>query len=356
MSLSELMVGRKNNLDLIRFIAAVMVLISHSFPLTQGNNDNELLFFLTKGQATLGNVAVFIFFITSGYLIAQSYERTGNLFRFIEARFLRIIPGLIFAVMVTAFIIGPIVTSKGISTYFSDTLTFKYLLTPSILSMDHPLPGVFDTNTYKGVVNGSLWTLRFEILCYVVVAALGVVGMMKKRIVVPAFIAMLFISLINFSSNYLVDNFCKFFLFFSAGMVVYVAREQIRLNNLFLALSVVALCCSAYFGWFAEVFSIAGTYALIYFAYTPKVKASNFSKYGDFSYGIYIFAFPIQQSIVQLFKNNLNPITNIAVSLPIVIGLSFVSWHIIEKSSLKMKGKILMVATRRSRKNQLPVA
>ena len=156
---------RDNAFDTIRLIAALLVIVSHAFPLT-GNLDDPLDW-LSGGQASLGHLAVCIFFLISGYLIPASLDR-GTLVRFARKRALRIMPGLVAAVLVCAFILGPLVTAMPRSEYCGAYTTWTFLGNAAFLPVGFELPGVFTGNPSPNA-NGSLWSLNYEVACYVMV-------------------------------------------------------------------------------------------------------------------------------------------------------------------------------------------
>lgn len=176
--LSNRLSGRINNFDVLRYFAAVLVIYSHSYPLT--GKSIEPLALLSKGQWTFGGVAVAIFFVISGFLVSNSFERSTVL-QYTVNRFLRIFPGLFMAVLLSVFVLGPLFTSLEISEYFSNNLTYSYLNNSLLLSVQYVLPGMFETNLYPNAVNGSIWTIPYEILGYILVAIIGYYGLLKKK-------------------------------------------------------------------------------------------------------------------------------------------------------------------------------
>ena len=137
---------RKNNLDVIRFLAATFVLFSHAYPITTGNNASEPFAIWSKGQMTFGELAVSIFFIISGFLITQSFDRSKDPIYYFKARVLRIFPALIFCVLLSILIVGPIFTEFTIKDYFKDPNTIEYLRTITLYFIQYDLPGVFQHN------------------------------------------------------------------------------------------------------------------------------------------------------------------------------------------------------------------
>src|SRR5881396_614715 len=127
------MMGRQNNFDTLRLIAAISVIFSHSFLITEGTQNNEWLILLTGNQSILGLVGVFVFFAISGFLVTQSFEQTGDPWRFLAKRALRIFPGLFVATVLSAFVLAPLVTTLWTSTFLSIPAPWKYVLGNTLL-------------------------------------------------------------------------------------------------------------------------------------------------------------------------------------------------------------------------------
>lgn len=173
-SIGDYLNGKQNNFDFLRFLAATLVIVSHSFPLT-GFREIAVL------HNTLGGHGVFIFFLISGFLITRSYLASNNVFLFFKARLLRIFPALIVVILLTIFVLGPAVTSIPLDQYFANKSTYQMLNNILLHSISYKLPGVFEQNPYKYSVNGSLWTLKYEFTFYIFVAVLGVLTILKRK-------------------------------------------------------------------------------------------------------------------------------------------------------------------------------
>lgn len=329
---------KTNNFDFLRFIAALLVIFSHAYPLSYGNNELEPLFRLTDGKSTLGFISVGVFFVISGFLITQSYERTNNLFKYFLARILRIFPGLAFALLITTFVLGPIFTNTTVTEYFSDSSTYTYLSNITLLDFSPSLPGLFEGNSYGDIVNGSLWTLKYEFLAYIIVAFLGISKLLKKKVVIVLFMLSFVLSYFPLTNSNIINEIPNLMRFFGAGMLLYLYRELIPLKSSYAFVSFLIVALSPLAGLFVEAFIIFGSYLTIYLAYTTKVRLYNFSKYGDVSYGLYIFAFPIQQIVTQLNGGSMNSFNNFFISSIFTIILAFISWHLVEKNFMKLKG------------------
>ncbi|QHA93694.1 acyltransferase [Bacillus sp. N1-1] len=333
--LIDRMEGRKNHFDLIRFIAASLVVVTHAYATSLGNEKSEPFILLSNGQSTLGYGAVLIFFITSGFLITMSYDRSRSPVYFLKARVLRIFPALIVIVVLTVFIMGPLLTTLTLPEYFRHMGTYEYLRAMFLWPMPFELPGVFATNAYEGIVNGSLWTLAYEFLFYFVVLLFGITRLLdKKFIVLGIFIFMLTLTLFSFP---IATQTIELFSAFSGGMVFYLYRRVIPYKHWIAVLSLLALGLTLYYGGFIVAFAIFGSYLTFYLAYSRKIDLSGFGKHGDFSYGIYIYGFPIQQILTEQFGGKMDVFLNFFIAYPLILFCAFLSWHFIEKKALTWK-------------------
>ena len=179
-SLRDVAIGRNNNFNLLRMIAATAVVISHAFPISLGMQAVEPL--EPTLHFSLGTLSVFTFFAISGFFISQSFDRRRSLIDFAAARVLRIYPGLLVTLLITALIIGPMFTTMPLISYFTDRDTALYVTRNLTLKwLQYDLPGVLRDNPYTAIVNGSLWSLFYEVSCYILVVALGVSGVAGRR-------------------------------------------------------------------------------------------------------------------------------------------------------------------------------
>lgn len=330
--------GRDNNLNLIRAIAAFFVMVSHSFPITQGAGAVEPLEPLIG--RSLGWLSVAIFFILSGFLISRSFDRSDSLMRWIIARVLRLFPALVFVLLLTIFIIGPFVTQLSLAEYFSSSNVYSYFVrNMSLLFLQYDLPGVFISNPYGTAINGSLWTLFYEVSCYAGVFFLGIWGLLKKPIVLSGlFVIYIFVYFLILHSggdaiHPRVSAVSKLSLPFILGCMVYVWREYFPLHFAYVVgLGFLSWLCNDTI-FFTEIFIIWVGYFTLWFGYMPRGKLLRYNKVGDFSYGIYVYAFPMQQLSVFLLGEQ-NWYLNLATALPATLILAYLSWYIIEKPAL----------------------
>lgn len=331
--------SRGNNLNLLRIVAALCVLISHSYPLSLGASAREPLVAATG--FTLGSIAVFVFFAISGFLISQSSDRRRTEMLFWWARFLRIVPGLLVAVILTALVLGPIATTLDFNTYLMSSPTAAYILRNATLVYLQPgLPGVFVNNPYPVFVNGSLWTLFYEVLCYLII---GVTGLLcKSRRSFIAFIVLYAVIYVigrgPVESDLRLNKFVLLSFPFVFGMVAYRARDFIPLCGVGVA-ALAALCLAfAQVDVFREVFLLAISYCALYLGLARIPGMAWYNRLGDYSYGVYIYAFPMQQMTAYMVPG-CSPLTMMGISVIPTLILAMVSWHWIEKPALAFKAR-----------------
>ncbi|WP_438446658.1 acyltransferase family protein [Gorillibacterium sp. sgz5001074] len=341
-SIESAMNTRRNNFDFLRLIAAVLVIFSHSFPISLGGNKSEPIYKLTNGQFTAGELSVIVFFVISGFLITKSFDRTKNVGEFFIARVLRIFPALVVVVLLTTFILGPAVSTSSILDYLTNKQTYTYLTTILLhpIGNNGQLPHVFSDNVLKSAVNGSLWTLQFEFICYIIVGVMGAMRMLRKDLVVILLLSSIVISHLNIS-NYTISNAVYFTNYFAAGMIIYLFRNKVPLTFYLAITSVTALIFASVYGVLKEALIPFGSYLVFYFSLSPQIKMPNVTKkFGDYSYGLYIYAFPLQQIISNVMFPNINPYTLFLFSFIPTLILAILSWHFIEKRAIALKGKI----------------
>lgn len=349
MYIDNVLKNRKNNFDVIRFLAASLVIFSHSFPLLLGNESIEPLKRLSRQQMTLGGFAVAIFFVLSGFLIMMSFDRSKSLFAYVKARALRIFPALAVVLFLSIFILGPIFTVEPLREYFRNPGTYTYFTKNiTLYANQYELPGVFTTNIYPNAVNGSLWTLYYEVMFYCFVPILSYLRLVTKRTCKGLFIGVTIVSLaiqvinlwhladISFISS---ETFNMIYLFnyYLGGMTVYVYRDELSFSKIKAWIAFVLMVAFIMIGLPKFALATFGVYVLFYVSFFIKLILDNFTKYGDFSYGIYIYAFPIQQAVVHITEGKIGFVTNLLVVFIITLGYSFLSWHLIEKHALKLK-------------------
>lgn len=325
---------RDNNLDVLRLAASLAVVVGHAWPLTGAESAPRLAGIL------LSHLAVFVFFSISGYLVATSWKFSPHARTFLARRAARIFPALIVVVIVTVLALGPAVTRLPVSEYFGSSVTWRYL-SGLVLAPTYSLPGVFPDNPTTAV-NGSLWTLGPEFLCYMVVlvVGLGVLGVKNARpnLVTPiAFggMACLLAVIGVFGADKALRDSCTAMAFFAVGAVLaYLPRLHLPVWTLGLIVAAWAVAgagsreIGVALGW-VVVPVVALSLGL---RSTRGVRRAG--RFGDFSYGLYLWAFPVQQIVVFLFPAL--PLWLGLVLVIVVTGmLAVASWHLVEKRALR---------------------
>jgi peptidoglycan/LPS O-acetylase OafA/YrhL len=334
--------ARDNNFDVLRLVAATLVLVSHCFPLT----GHEEPFSALTG-VTMGEVGVVMFFAMSGFLIAKSWIDEPHPGRYFLKRGLRLLPALAVAVAFTTLVIGPLFTTLPLSDYLTDVETWFYLVRASLLvTIAGQLPGVFDGNVYPEAVNGSLWTLPLEAGCYVMVCVLGLIGLLQRRAVLAAAaaVALLAISPLSpVSSSVAVTaggnltSVIELVSAFLVGALLYGMRDRLRITWLAPAALGLVWVVSWNSAWATVTTVLFLATFVIVFAFRTPASLRRLTAPGDVSYGIYVYAFPVQQSIASLWGPGLEPGVMLALAFPATYALALLSWRLVERPALRRK-------------------
>jgi peptidoglycan/LPS O-acetylase OafA/YrhL len=338
---------KHNNFDTLRLVAAASVVFSHSFLIADGTQDHEPLIWLTGNQSILGLVGVFVFFAISGFLVTQSFEETGDAWRFLAKRALRIFPGLFVAASLSAFVLAPLVTSLPLGFYLSRLEPYQYVVGNTLLDQTvHELPGVRFVDNQVGLeINGSLWTLRYEFVMYLMVLTLGVLRLLTVRV---AFLLVAFgVVNLHFSMLDEIEKWGWFFQlfsnwgwlvgFFAAGMVLYKLRHTRIFDGRVALLALAGLVLSIPLRQFLVLFPLFGCYLALWLALTPRLPVIPAARFGDLSYGIYIYGWPVEQGVAWLLGGHAMWWQVFLVALPAAAALAFLSWHLIERPALRLK-------------------
>lgn len=340
--LGEVTDGRDNNFNLIRIIAAGAVVISHAFPIALGEGTLEP--FEAATGRSLGWIAVAVFFAISGFLITRSFDRKSRITRWLSARVMRLVPALLVVLMLTALLYGPAFSTLPLQTYFSDPATYSYVprnLSLAFLQFD--LPGVFTTNPLPGAINGSLWTLVHEVTCYAGVLILGLTGVLASRWRFGVFLALYAVAVlvtiqpaIEAGLPYRLVAFRDLSLPFLLGVVLYRWRALVPLSWwLGAALAGVAWAMHDTI-LFDLAFVSAISYVTFLLAYRITGPVRAYNRIGDYSYGLYIYAFPVQQAVAALFGEH-SPTQNMRSSCLEALSPAALSWHWVENPALERR-------------------
>jgi peptidoglycan/LPS O-acetylase OafA/YrhL len=338
---------RQNNFDALRLLAAMSVIFSHSFLIAEGTQNNEWLILLTGNQSILGLLGVFVFFAISGFLVTQSFEQTANPLHFLAKRALRIFPGLFAATFVSAFVLGPLVTTLPLGSYLSRPEPWEYVLGNTLLDQTvHELPAVsFVANPVGLEINGSLWTLRLEFLMYLMVLALG----LMRRLTVPVGLLLVAfgIACLQFEMLYPLEKWGWFFEllsgwgwlvgFFAAGMVLYKLRNTRIWDGRIALFALAGLVASVLLREFIPLFPLFGCYLALWLALNPHLPVVPAARFGDLSYGLYIYGWPVEEFVMWLSNGRALWWQVFLIALPTAGALALLSWHLVERPMLRLK-------------------
>jgi peptidoglycan/LPS O-acetylase OafA/YrhL len=316
--------------------AAISVLFSHAFLIAEGSDKHEPLVVLSGNQGILGLLGVFVFFTMSGFLVTQSFESAPSLRRFLAARLLRIYPGLIVCLLICAFAIGAVVTSLPFLDYLQHPGTLRFLSDNLLMrGFDESLPGVlFIDNAVGLVVGGSFWSLRFEIYCYFMVAALGFAGLLNVRS------AVILLALGLAASRFdLLGGFGWLLPYFAVGMVMYYLSRRWAPSALLAVAAALGLAATILFGEMLFAFSLLGGYLTIFLATSPSIRLPRAARFGDLSYGLYIYRWPVEASVAYAIGDAVAWWQVFLIGTAISLALAFLSWHGIEKRALRLKSR-----------------
>ena len=339
--------NKQNNFGFLRLLFAIAVIFSHAPEAIDGNRNRELMVSIF-GTMSLGDLSVCCFFLISGYLILMSYQNSFSFKSYITKRVLRIYPGFILASLFCIFIVVPV--SLGIQKLliFDAWFWLKSFLNLPLLNAPW-VEGVF--NTPKPFLNGPMWTIKYEFICYLVLPFVSYFFKNNlKRYVCLFLLSITFFYLSSLLSiRYYIPSpiyldtadFLRLFSAYLMGNIFYLYREKIHYETKYTLFSILALLTLLFSKQFAHIaLIIFGAYLLFNFALNYKNEfLSKIGSKTDLSYGIYLYAWPIQNLIIQ---NNptINPLTLSLLVLIIAAALAFISWTFVEKPFMQLKKRI----------------
>jgi peptidoglycan/LPS O-acetylase OafA/YrhL len=326
-----------NNFDLLRLFAALLVFWFHALAFT-GRQAPMLFSWVAPGP-----LGVYIFFVISGYLVSKSWESDPRPLRFLARRALRIFPALVVLVVLTALVLGPALTTLPLHEYFRHRYFHQYFYNIALLPR-YVLPGMFEHQAIAHVVNGSLWTLSVEFTLYLSLLLVGVLRAPRwslLALLLAGCWATLQWSVVreNLVVVYgmVLQDVVQYGVYFLAGVCV----SRFKLERW---LTVTGVCASFVLMIAAEpwpmvsraVSWIAFPSIFLAFGLATSGAARALARLGDYSYGVYIYAFPVQQSVIYLFPA-LPMTAYVLLSLALTFACAAASWHLVESRALRWK-------------------
>jgi peptidoglycan/LPS O-acetylase OafA/YrhL len=330
-----------NNYDFLRLFAAVSITYAHSFNHTPGYI--EPLASLVNNKINVADIGLAIFFSISGYLIAKSALSSISLKNYFWKRLLRIQPLLIMVCFVSVIFIGPFFTTLSFKEYIFNSYTWTYFrnIFPAT-GIQFNLPGVFSTYTSENGVNGSLWTLIVEERLYLLLGAILFLPKYNKTILyfIAAVLNCCYLINVIFHQNFIpfINTSAGFYaiLFLNGGVVfllnINFGKQPVKYmlaGFLFFLLSIVFPLLL-----FLQLYALP---VLILSAARVRCFTNKTGKYGDFTYGIYLFSFPVQQMLNSVESIRGNPYKIFFTTMLFVVPFSVISWHLVEKKMLQLK-------------------
>jgi len=357
-SIGEALAGHRNSLGILRLVLASAVIFHHSFPLI-GIPDPFQSF--SRGQSSIGSVAVAGFFAISGYLIAKSGTASDTV-QFLWRRLLRIFPAYWTVLLVTAFVIGPalwLISNRSLGEYFVEDGNGPVHYFTANWNLSIGTYGIHDllaSNTPYGratngsVFNGSLWTLSYEWLCYLLIGALVLFGVLARaRILVVAItIGLFFAQVLNVVmpgavpalTSLLSDGyFVQLTFTFMVGATFAMYSKQIPFDDRLGVLSALVLLATIRFGGYSSVGMIAGAYFVLYLGARLPKRVQWVGQKNDYSYGMYIYGFLVQQMLASFGLWELGYLPFSLLALVVTFACAWLSWHIVEKNAMRLKDR-----------------
>ena len=342
---------KDNNFGALRLLFASVVILSHSPEILDGNRSRELLTnvlgITNVFGVTFGILGVDGFFIVSGYLITKSFLSSPTLFDYLKRRFLRIYPAFVVSFWLCLVVLAPVV-GAGLSPFHPAALVRNVVRASILLHPDArgSLPGM-----PFPVLNASMWTIPYEFHCYILVMFAGVAGLFKgslRYFLLVVVLAALAMSI--FAGDRLTHGVAAALLgtpdrnlqlvpMFGAGVLYALFQRSISFSH---ALAVIAAAALTICLFFVPVvvplaIGVLGSYLIFWFAFRcPVLPVSRFANNTDLSYGIYLYAWPIQSTIAFFTARSINPWALSAISLALAAGAAWASWTFIEKPALAL--------------------
>jgi peptidoglycan/LPS O-acetylase OafA/YrhL len=335
--------GRENNFNVLRLLFASLVLLSHAPEIMDGNRDRELLSRLFH-TVSFGELAVAGFFLLSGFLIVQSWEGMPHVGKFLEKRILRIYPGFLVASLICALAVGPLAANAA--QYAASFSVSQFLL--GMLTLARPeIPPVFQGMHYP-LVNGSMWTISLEFGCYLSVLLLGLAGVFNRPVALLTLTAALWtLNLLPHVADFAPTPFSQLAIHypfihlmavFCVGACFHVFRHRVVYSRPRLMLTLAILVIGLFSHRLSEVILAgAGAYLLFWVAFSQNELLARFRQLPDVSYGVYLYGWPVQMLLIWYWPHT-SPWLVFVMSLLICLSLGWMSWQVVEKPCLKLKG------------------
>jgi peptidoglycan/LPS O-acetylase OafA/YrhL len=331
--------GRTTGFDYLRLILASAIILWHGIATSYGQAV-ELGFW----RSPIGVAYHFVlpmFFALSGFLVCGSLDRCPTLISFFALRVLRIVPALAMEVLLSALLLGPALTVLPAGAYFADARLHAYFLN-MIGDIHYVLPGLFVTNPVGNTVNAQLWTMPYELMCYLALGGLALSGLLKRRVAFLAF-TLLTQAIWAWHAIALGDTGSSngasgevLVVAFLGGLLIHLYRDRIVLHaGLFAAVTAIAVWLST-LPHGAYYLPLPAAYMVVYLGLLNPPLAPLIRS-GDYSYGLYLYGYPLQQAVAWLGPPARHWWINVGIALPAALLVAVGSWHLLERRALALR-------------------
>jgi peptidoglycan/LPS O-acetylase OafA/YrhL len=340
--------GGRNSFDLVRLALATMVVFEHSFFLIDNSVERDPLNIFTDGQTNFGTLAVWMFFSISGFLVTMSAVRSRSILAYLARRIARIGPGFLVASIVGSLIVGPL-AAKNIGAYITGQNWITLIVQSLTLHQANP-SATLEANPLQ-LVHGTLWSIKYEFDCYLMIAALAL--LLSPRSIAYLYaglFATLVLLIICAARLPVIDHgvpallmssphqWPKLFPFFLIGSAFYVFRDRIKKSSAAAIGCAVAIAISFRAGGAWWILLACGTYLCVFSARSIAAPVQIFGARVDLSYGVYLYGWPVQQSVLHCLGTGIGPWALFAISMLLTLPVAYLSWRLIEKPALRLAG------------------
>ncbi|KUL94821.1 acyltransferase [Bosea sp. WAO] len=341
-SIADGLSARHNHFGLLRLLLALSVVVSHAVSVTTGRIEDEPL--TASTGFTLGEHAVNGFFAISGFLVTMSYEQRG--WRdYVIARTLRIAPGLIAATLVVSLLLGSALTRLDLGAYLADPRLWRFITgTLTTFKSAAPLPGVFENNPLPFPM-GTVWTLKYETLCYLGVLVAGLAGLlMQRRLALAIWLALVLATvareIVAPDGAKGVETALRLPLIFMTGGLIYLWRERVPNSLLGLGVALIITALLSATPLYKAALYLVTAWGVLVLALAPVLTGWRSEPPADLSYGVYLYGWPVQQAFVALFPAA-SAFLLFWPGLAVTVAVAALSWYLVEKPALGLKRRLI---------------
>lgn len=339
--------GDRNSFDVTRLVLASLVVLEHSYFLIDGTAVSDPISILSRGQTNSGELAVFMFFSLSGFLVTDSLVRSSSIRKFMAKRVARIFPAFLAAAALTCLVVGPLTASSSLSQYFH-AQNWRAIIIDTVMLKPYPVVDVLQGNQLQ-LVHGTIWTIQYEFDCYLVLAMLGALGLTRSRLAIPIYAGLAIALAVAMATDLpRVDHgilaliisspsgWPVLFPFFLVGSAFYLFRKSIPKSGVLLVAAMAATAVSFIVGGAYWALLFGGTYIVLFSSLSFGAQINLFGRRVDLSYGVYLYGWPIQQMLLFYSGMKLLPPQLFVSAIITSYVVAWVSWTVLEQPCLAL--------------------